>query len=286
MQRIPWKRFKQSIRATKRCLPFSLTCAPTHPFNPFNSPCFKRKQGDANVNLFLGTRNLLCTFFLAAQQTIMPHAAKRRKWSQFNFICSGTRRASSIPKRDRNKFGTETHTHRKRWKATLDAVLCVRAQRRMCIVARSRRRRPNNTQNRSHISVVRSQIKIYAFVFVCRRYNCVIGYWMMWHGLFFVVLCANACTRFGFTLDIVNGNLRVTSCNYMRIAFDFILSVSLGKYKRSVCVLHWFTNTNGGCKKYYIVVTNVSERRRSTSSGRPVFPHKHRKWKRNNNNTQ
>lgn len=33
-----------------------------------------------------------------------------------------------------------------------------------------------NTPNRSHISVDRSQIKIYAFVFVCRRYNCVIGY--------------------------------------------------------------------------------------------------------------
>lgn len=139
------------------------------------------------MNLFLGTRNLLCKFFfLAVRQTMMPHAAKWRKWSQFNFICSGTRRASPIPKRDRNKFGTETH--RERWKTTSDAVLCVRGLRSQANCVLSRRRRSNNTQNRSHISVVRSQIKIYAFVFVCRRYNCVIGYQMMWHGFFVVVV--------------------------------------------------------------------------------------------------
>lgn len=53
-------------------------------------------------------------------------------------------------------------------------------QRRMLTTATT-----NNTQNRSHISVDRSQIQIYAFVFVYRRYNCVIGYWKMWPCCFF-----------------------------------------------------------------------------------------------------
>lgn len=168
------------------------------PSNQFNSS-FISSEKQTDTNWFLGNAECaVCAyrFFFSIKMknpSGRPDPTKW-KWSQFNFIGLWYGLGVlPIPKRERNKFGTETHISEReregereteRSRESRHWMQCSVSEANMVTTATS----TNNTQMRSHISVDRSEIKIYAFVFVCRRYNCVIGYRKMWHTCVFFCL--------------------------------------------------------------------------------------------------